>query len=102
MSGYKVVPAEVENAIRTVKSIEDVVVIGEKDEYKGEVPVAYVKLSADEDNYEEMRENIKDTCRKELARYKVPVRIVFVRNMPLNASGKIKRSEIHSVEVVYQ
>lgn len=102
VSGYKVVPAEVENTIRTVKSVEDVVVVGEKDEYRGEVPVAYVKLSRDEGNYEEIRGNIKDTCRKELARYKVPVRIVFVRNMPLNASGKIKRSEIQSVEVVYQ
>ena len=31
VSGYKVVPAEVENTIRTVKSVEDVVVVGEKD-----------------------------------------------------------------------
>ncbi len=102
VSGYKVVPAEVENAIRTCDQVEDVVVVGENDEYKGEVPVAYVKLSTIPDNYEEMKKNIYGVCKKELARYKVPARIIFVRDMPLNASGKIKRSGIHSVEVVYQ
>lgn len=102
VSGYKVVPAEVENAIRTSELVEDVVVVGELDEYKGEVPVAYVKLSKNTDMYEDIRKNIYNICRKELARYKVPARIIFVKNMPLNASGKIKRSDIHSVEVIYQ
>ena len=102
VSGYKVVPAEVENAIRSCDHVEDVVVVGENDEYKGEVPVAYVKLSSVPDNYEEMKKSIYSVCKKELARYKVPARIIFVRDMPLNASGKIKRSGIHSVEVIYQ
>lgn len=102
VSGYKVVPAEVEGIIRKNPYVEDAVVIGEPDEYKGEVPAAYVKLNGEVTSYENIKENILETCRKELARYKVPTRVIFVREMPLNASGKIKRSGIKSMEVVYQ
>ena len=102
VSGYKVVPAEVEGVIRKNTCVEDVVVIGEPDEYKGEVPVAHIKLNEGEFSYESIRENIMETCRKELARYKVPASIIFVREMPVNASGKIKRSGIKSMEVVYR
>ena len=102
VSGYKVVPAEVEGIIRKNPYVEDAVVIGEPDEYKGEVPAAYVKLNGEVTSYENIKENILETCRKELARYKVPARVIFVREMPLNASGKIKRSGIKSMEVVYQ
>lgn len=102
VSGYKVVPAEVEGVIRKNPYVEDVVVIGEPDEYKGEVPVAYIKLNEGVTSYENIKENIMETCKKELARYKVPVAVIFVRDMPMNASGKIKRSRIKSMEVVYQ
>jgi long-chain acyl-CoA synthetase len=102
VSGYKVVPAEVENLIRTDNSVEDVVVVGEPDDYRGEVPVAYVKLGQTPESYENVKERLLKTCNRDLARYKVPARIKFVRAMPINASGKIKKSEIHSVEVVYQ
>ena len=102
VSGYKVVPAEVEGIIRKNPYVEDAVVIGEPDEYKGEVPVAYCKLNREVTSYEKIKENILETCSKELARYKVPARVIFVREMPLNASGKIKRSGIKSMEVVYQ
>ena len=102
VSGYKVVPAEVEGIIRKNPYVEDAVVIGEPDEYKGEVPAAYVKLNGEVTSYENIKENILETCRTELARYKVPARVIFVREMPLNASGKIKRSGIKSMEVVYQ
>ena len=102
VSGYKVVPAEVEGIIRKNSYVEDAVVIGEPDEYKGEVPVAYCKLNREVTSYEKIKENILETCSKELARYKVPARVIFVREMPLNASGKIKRSGIKSMEVVYQ
>ncbi len=102
VSGYKVVPAEVEGIIRKNSYVEDAVVIGEPDEYKGEVPVAYCKLNREVTFYEKIKENILETCSKELARYKVPARVIFVREMPLNASGKIKRSGIKSMEVVYQ
>lgn len=102
VSGYKVVPVEIENAIRLLDAVQDVVVVGEKDEYKGEVPAAYVKLLNDTGDYEEIKRTIFAICKKELARYKMPARIIFVKNMPVNASGKIKRSEIHSVEVIYK
>ena len=102
VSGYKVVPAEVEGVIRKNSYVEDAVVIGEADEYKGEVPVAYIKLNEGTTSYENIKEDIMASCRKELARYKVPASIMFVREMPINASGKIKRSGIKAMEVVYR
>ena len=102
VSGYKVVPAEVEGVIRKNSYVEDVVVIGEPDEYKGEVPVAYIKLNEGITSYENIKEDIMASCKKELARYKVPTSIMFVREMPMNASGKIKRSGIKAMEIVYR
>jgi long-chain acyl-CoA synthetase len=100
VSGYKVVPAELENLIRKVPGVEDVIVVGEKDEYRGETPVAYIKMGNIECDYNKARVEIMDTCKKYLASYKRPSRIVFVESMPVNASGKIKRQDIHSVRVL--
>ncbi|KQB36400.1 class I adenylate-forming enzyme family protein [Acidiplasma cupricumulans] len=97
ISGYKVWPVEIENAIRSSQFVEDVVVVPEKDEYKGEVPVAYVKLKDNINPYDEIKNEINNICREKLAKFKIPKNIVFINRMPVNASGKIKRSDIHKI-----
>jgi long-chain acyl-CoA synthetase len=90
-------PVEIENAIRENNYVEDAIVVPRKDEYKGEVPVAYVKLRAGVLKSDEIKKSIYDICRQKLAKFKIPSDIIFIDKIPLNASGKIKRSDIYKI-----
>lgn len=97
ISGYKVWPTEIENIIRKDLMVEDVIVVPKKDEYKGEVPVAYIKLFNKNDETDATKEAIIETCRNNMAKYKIPRDIIFIDKMPVNPSGKIKRSDIFKI-----
>ncbi len=97
ISGYKVWPTEIENVIRKNLKVEDVVVVSVKDEYKGEVPVAYVKLFNENNENDETKKEIIELCRNNMAKYKTPKDILFIDRIPTNASGKIKRSDIFKI-----
>ncbi len=97
VSGYKVWPGEIENVIRKSSYVDDSIVVAKKDEYKGEVPVAYVKLKDNVFNIESARSNIIEICRSELSRFKIPAEIIFIDAMPVSATGKIKRSDIKKI-----
>ncbi len=92
ISGYKVWPAEIENVIRQNENVEDVIVVPKKDEYKGETPVAYVKLIKNID----IKEDLIELCKLKLSKYKIP-EIIFIDRMPISPSGKIKRSDIYKI-----
>ena len=97
ISGYKVWPTEIENVIRKNLKVEDVIVVPVKDEYKGEVPMAYVKLLNENDENDETKNEIIELCRNNMAKYKIPKDILFIDRIPMNASGKIKRSDIFKI-----
>ena len=42
-------------------------------------------------------EEILDRCRSELARYKVPERVVMVAALPRNAMGKVDRTAVAAI-----
>jgi acyl-CoA synthetase (AMP-forming)/AMP-acid ligase II len=43
------------------------------------------------------QEQLIRECSRELARYKVPERIVIVERLPRTAMGKVRRSEVRSL-----
>lgn len=86
MAGRKVFPLEIENAIKTHPAVEDVVVVGIKDNTQGEVPKAVVVLR---ENCSVTRRDLRMHCSCQLAGHKVPRIIEFVREIPRTAGGKI-------------
>lgn len=82
--GENVYPAEVEQVIFQLEHVADVGVIGVADERWGESGMAIVVKNGDIDP-----ETIIEHCRANLARFKVPKDVVFVDELPRNASGKI-------------
>jgi fatty-acyl-CoA synthase len=84
--GENVYPAEVEEVILGHPKVAEVGVIGVPDEKWGEsvravvVPLPHQTLSAEE---------IQDSCREKLAKYKIPKSVIFVDELPRNPSGKI-------------
>jgi fatty-acyl-CoA synthase len=89
--GENVFPAEVEDLIAGVDGVTEVAVIGVPDEEFGQRLQAYVVLAPSADLTED---GLKAHVRSHLARYKVPREIVFVDELPRNATGKILKRDL--------
>ena len=83
-------------ALFTHPDISDVQVYGVPDEKYGEQVAAAVKKRPDSDLTEE---DVKEFCRKNIARYKVPFYVDFVEEYPMTASGKIQKFRLRDLVV---
>jgi len=90
-SGFKVMPREVEEVIYQHYAVDEAVVVGVPDEYRGENIVAYVKLKKGYSLSDDLAADIINYCRMHLAPYKVPRQVRFVNDIPKTPSGKIMR-----------
>ncbi len=89
-SGYNIAPVEVENVIYKHPAVAEVAVVGVPDEYRGETVKAVVALKAEfKDKVTD--QEIMDHCRKHLATFKVPKKVLFMDSLPKSAVGKILR-----------
>ncbi len=89
--GENVYPAEVEDVIYQLPGIAEAAVIGVADERWGEVGRAFIVLKPDALLSEDA---IVEHCTRNLARYKVPRSIRFMRELPHNATGKVTKHEL--------
>ena len=92
--GANVYPAEVERVLQSIEGIAGSAVTGVADERLGERVVAVVELVA---GATITAGDIIARCTTELAKYKVPERIVFVDRLPRNAMGKVDRVAVRNV-----
>ncbi len=84
--GENVYPAEVESVIYDHPKVREVAVIGLQDDRWGEAVAAVVALAEGEDmTLEELRE----FAGRSLARYKLPIHLFRVPELPRNPSGKV-------------
>ncbi|MDX6653845.1 MAG: long-chain acyl-CoA synthetase [Solirubrobacterales bacterium] len=91
VSGYKVWPRDVEDALYAHPAVQEAAVVGEPDDYRGETVVAFVVLRPGEDaGVEELIAH----CRERLAVYKAPHVVHLVAELPKTASGKVLRREL--------
>jgi long-chain acyl-CoA synthetase len=92
--GANVYPAEVERVLDAMPGVAASVVIGLPDERLGERVAAGVVL---DEGVEMSVDDISERCRQELAKYKVPERIVVLPTVPRNAMGKIDRTAVRGL-----
>jgi acyl-CoA synthetase (AMP-forming)/AMP-acid ligase II len=91
--GENVFPREVEDLLADHGEIEDVAVVGVEDKEFGQRLKAFVvprngnRLTA---------EAIQAYVKENLARYKVPRDVVFVKELPRNATGKVLKRELRA------
>ncbi len=93
--GFNVYPQEIDEVLMGHPKILEACAIGASDPYRGETVKAYVVLMPGETLSEE---DVIAYCRKNLASYKAPRRIVFIDELPKSAVGKILRREIKRVD----
>lgn len=91
VGGFNVAPAEVERVLLGLDGVAQVAVVGAPDDHFGEVGVAFVipapgaTVGADE---------VEAYAREHLANYKVPRRVIIIDAFPLNATGKVLKTEL--------
>ena len=90
--GENVYPAEIERVLLRDPRVADVAVVRRADAKWGEVPVAFVARSDESLAADDLRR----MCREQLAGYKQPKDIIFIRldEFPRSASGKVQRHEL--------
>jgi malonyl-CoA/methylmalonyl-CoA synthetase len=89
--GYNVYPPEVELVLADHPAVAACAVIGCPDAEWGERVVAVVVSKPDASATEQ---ELVDHCRARLVHYKAPRSIVFVKELPRNAMGKVQKAEL--------
>jgi acyl-CoA synthetase (AMP-forming)/AMP-acid ligase II len=92
VGGFNVAPAEVEHVLLGCAGVAQVAVVGVPDDYFGEVGAAFVvpadpTLTADA---------VLAHAREHLANFKVPRRVELVGELPVNATGKVRKDELRA------
>jgi acyl-CoA synthetase (AMP-forming)/AMP-acid ligase II len=91
VGGEKVVPSEVESVILEVNCVKDCTVFGQPSPVTGEIVAAKVLLNEGVDQAVAKSE-IRKHCSARIARYKVPVKIIFVAESLFGDRFKKKRN----------
>ncbi|QZE27161.1 class I adenylate-forming enzyme family protein [Brevibacterium casei] len=88
VSGYKVWPREVEDALYEHPAVLEAAVVGQPDDYRGETVVAYVSLRAGQTV---SAPDLIAFARERLAAYKSPRIVHIIADLPKTHTGKIQR-----------
>jgi fatty-acyl-CoA synthase len=91
--GENVFPREVEDLLADHGEIEEVAVIGVDDSEFGQRLKAFV---VPRNGTELSAEQVQSYVKQNLARYKVPRDVVFIDQLPRNATGKILKRELQA------
>jgi fatty-acyl-CoA synthase len=89
--GENVFPREVEDLVVRLSGVEEVAAIGVDDERFGQRLKAFVVLA---DGAALTEQDVKDHVRANLASFKVPRDVVFIDELPRNATGKVLKLEL--------
>jgi acyl-CoA synthetase (AMP-forming)/AMP-acid ligase II len=89
--GENVFPREVEDLLSDHADIEEAAVVGVSDEQFGQRLRAFVVPRPGAQLTEEL---VQDHVRANLARFKVPREVVFLPELPRNATGKVLKREL--------
>ena len=90
-SGFNVYPRNIEEAMMHHPAIDEVNVIGVPDEYRGEAPVAFVKLR---DGQQVTEAELKKFLAETLNKIEMPKEIIFKDQLPKTLIGKLSKKEL--------
>ena len=92
--GFNVYPQMIEQAIYTHPSVQEVIVIGIPDDYRGEAAKAFIKLrdGANSFSLEELRAFLTG----KLGKHEIPAALDFVDELPRTPVGKLSRHELRT------
>lgn len=99
-SDFRVGPFEVESVLLEHDAIIEAAVVASPHELRSNAIKAFIVLSSNINPNEELALDIFNFTEKHLAKYKIPRIVQFVENLPKTVSGKIRRVELRSQEIL--
>ncbi len=93
-SGYRIGPFEVESALGEHPAVAEGAVVPKPDRQRGTIVKAYIRLVSGTEPTDDLKEDIKEHVRTELAAHEYPREIEFVDELPKTVTGKIRRTEL--------
>jgi long-chain acyl-CoA synthetase len=95
-SGFNVYPSEVEGVLYKLEEVEEAIVIGVPDEYRGETVKAFIKLR---EGYTLTEDEIIRFAKENLAPYKAPKEVEILAELPKSSVGKLLRRVLRDEEL---
>jgi long-chain acyl-CoA synthetase len=96
-SGYNVYPRRIEEALHEHGAVEEAIVIGIPDKYRGEAPKAFVKLKAGQ---ETNRAELMAHLERKISKLELPADIEFRDALPKTMIGKLSKKELKAEEAL--
>jgi 2-aminobenzoate-CoA ligase len=89
-AGHKIAPVEVETVLSSHPAVREAVVFGLPDATRRETVAAFVVLNQGFSESEELRRELQDHVKSQLAPYKYPRRLDFIDAIPRDSVGKVQ------------
>jgi acyl-coenzyme A synthetase/AMP-(fatty) acid ligase len=89
--GHRVSSYEIESCVMQIPNVVAAAAVGVPDESAGEIIKVFIVL-CDESTLS--AENIMEFCHTHLARHMMPQEIIITKSFPMNAQGKVIKSEL--------
>ncbi len=89
--GYNVYPRDLEEVMAKHPAIQQCAVVGKPDPEGGEIPVAFVVLK---EGAAPTAEELMEYCAKNVSAYKKIREVVFKKQLPVSAAGKVLKKEL--------
>jgi long-chain acyl-CoA synthetase len=94
--GHRVSSQEIEAHVLEIPEIVSAAAIGEADDALGEAIIVFATLKS---GTPLTGEEILGYCRRHMARHMVPKEVLIIDRLPMNANGKIVKSELRSLRM---
>ena len=98
--GFNVYPQMIEQAIYEHPAVEEVIVIGVPDNYRGEAAKAFIKLRSGAVAFS--LDELKAFLAGKLGRHEIPAAVEFAAELPKTPVGKLSRHELRNQQSALQ
>jgi 2-aminobenzoate-CoA ligase len=95
--GINIAAPEIEGVLLEHPAVLEAAVVASPDELHGMVPKAVVVLNRTHQPSDDLKKELQDFVRRELAPYKYPRKIEFMQELPKTSTGKIRRTELRGL-----
>ena len=96
-SGYNISGCEVESVLLDHPKVEECAVVGAADEARGQIVKAFVILKDAAQAGEATARELQQFVKAQIAPYKYPRAVEFVRELPRTATGKLQRQRLRTL-----
>lgn len=95
-AGYRIGPSEIEDCLNQHPAVGQSAVIGVPDATRGEVVKAFLVLRPGHEAGDDLADAVRDFVKRRLSAHEYPRAIEFVADLPLTATGKVRRRDLRA------